>query len=297
CIAMSAIFERFNEADEPSRFTKYHSLYDFKSNQNPELLLNPEISKILNIEKTFQVGCGAVGSSFDYLLSLMNVSGELHLIDYDSIEVENLCSSLLFNANDAFNKIKKIDSSNFCLKKVHGLNVKVHDCDYNDFISSSNYLDNYPDSILCFANEKNVWSTIQYNLPPIVFHATTTPNWGVNFGRHIPIKEWCIVCRFGLENYKYTPICSGAKIANDSSNKEIFGVLPFLSPTAAILTLAELIKLKTYSDYPINNNFVQFMVKMNSEFNLLQMGKKISCPVCSTQGLDDYPNKIKLLLG
>lgn len=293
CLGASAIFERVIKSNESVQFTKYYSLFDFKSSENLKTLSNPIISKTLDIGKICQVGCGAVGSSFNYFLSLLNVSGFIHLIDFDFIEVENLCSSLLFKANDAIEKRKKVHSCKHFLDKIEGIEVEPHESDYSEYIAESNYFENYPDLILCFANERNIWSTIQHNQPPIVYHATTTPNWGINFGRHIPFKEWCIVCRFGTVNYEYTPVCSNVKISNESDEKEVFGVLPFLSPAGAILTLAELIKFKNYSNYPVNDNFTQFMFKVGAEFRSLQMEQKSSCPICSTQEIDDYSKNMK----
>lgn len=295
CLGASIIFERFIDSKKPVPFTKHYSLYDFQSSSNCETLLNPIISQTLNIGNIYQVGCGAVGSSFSYLLKLLNVSGSIQLIDFDTVEVENLCSSLLFNANDAFAVSKKVEICENILSKIPGLKPEPHDCDYSEFINKSDYIEKYPELILCFANERSIWSTIQHNLPPIVYHATTTPNWGINFGRHIPLKEWCIVCRFGTENYEYTPVCSNAVINHDTNEKEVLGVLPFLSPASAILTLAEVIKLRNYSSYPINNNFIQFMVKVGAEFRSLQMSKKPSCPICSMQEKEDYTNDMRRL--
>ena len=117
-----------------------------------------------------------------------------------------------------------------------------------------------------------------------MLHATTTPNWGVNFGRHIPLKEWCIVCRFGVEQSKATPTCAESVLKQTEEKKEVLGVLPFLSPAAAAITLAVLIRLNTGSDVPGENfHQLQFKSLATLSFKQQQRSKREDCPVCSNQ--------------
>jgi len=125
------------------------------------------------------------------------------------------------------------------------------------------------------ANERNVWSTIQHNYPPLVLHATTTANWGINLGRHLPFQDWCIVCRFGIDNYETVPVCSQVEINTGEQEEDILGILPFLSNAGAILLLSEIIKSRN-EEYNLSKaNFTQFSMKPcnTSGFVSLEMKK------------------------
>lgn len=298
CSGIALLFKNYNENTTIKSFIKWYSSYDFKSSNITSLLQNPEIPINIDIGKIFQIGCGAVGSSLDYFLSLTNLRGRIFLIDYDHIKIENICSSLIFNYHDATEKFMKIVACKKRLIKNKLLDVVDYEGDYSSFIKSIDYFnDQYPDTILCLANERNVWSTIQSNLPPVVYHATTSPNWVVNFGRHIPQKDWCIVCRFGIDNYDYTPKCSTGIIKETVDKSEPhLGTLPFLAPTAAVLILSELIKKNCYQNYPLSpENFIQFSMNFDemNEFILIKKNKLESCQVCRSQSLTEYPDSFK----
>jgi hypothetical protein len=166
--------------------------------------------------------------------------------------------------------------------------------DYGEFIAKNGFLNLAPDLILCLANEKNIWATIQYNLPPLVFHATTTMNWAVNFGRHIPRKEWCLLCRFSkdLDN-RSQPVCGEVGLNRGSEQKEsVLGVLPFLSTTAAVLVLAEMAKMNI-KEYPVSKDFVEFSTRnLGAPFITVQRTAEEEC-VCNEQSLDVYQKEIR----
>jgi hypothetical protein len=295
CLAQASLFRIILNLEDETSFNKWFSLYDFQqSDFDPQLLISPALSQDINLGKIFQIGCGAVGSSFDFILSLTKIKGNIALIDYDSVDPSNLISSLLFVKKDALDRIKKIDACKSLLDKTSCKPLPFNG-DYTGFISSINYSDNYPDLILCFANEHNVWSTIQNNYPPIVLHATTTPNWGLNFGRHIPLKEWCIVCRFGVNQFSSTPVCAEGEIQADIKDEiPKLGVLPFLSSASATLVFAELLKLNMAAGKD-PDNFIQLGMKSshNLTFQSLQMPKKTDCAICSIQYEDIYTLYIK----
>ena len=122
----------------------------------------------------------------------------------------------------------------------------------------------------------------------------TTPNWAINFGRHIPKKEWCIMCRFGKEiEYEFTPNCGEGEFKPETTaGKPIQGVLPFSSPSAAVLILAEMAKMPS-TNYPVNEDFVEFsMRKLGLDFLTLQRGPEEGC-ICNDQSTDLYPVEVK----
>ena len=291
CLGDAALLRKAIGMDPTLSNEKWYSLYSFESSQRRIELLNPKKYSGINCGRILQVGCGAVGSSLDYLLSLTTHEGEIVLLDFDNVEISNCNRSLAFHANDAFQSRSKVD---VCCKtlKLNNVSTTGFHGSFKDYVSAGGFLDIPPDVLLCLANEQNIWSDIQNNFPPIVLHATTTPNWGVNFGRHIPKKEWCIMCRFSKEiDNSYTPICSEVEIDNKKETP-ILGVLPFLSPTAAVLILAELGKMSLL-DFPVNNNFIEYSMKQgNSQFISYQMDADKLC-ICQEQTIDDYPDGIK----
>ena len=194
CLGSSILFQRAINENEKF-YPSWHDLFTLRHDQTYSNFQTREFPKILDLGIVHQLGCGAVGSSLDYLISFTRAKGKFVLIDSDAVDYSNCNRSLSFSAYDAVVKSSKTDICKNVLL-VSGLDVESHPLKYADF--TSKYTDKLldVDLILCLANEDNIWSSIQVQLPPITLHATTTPSWGVNFGRHIPISEWCILCRF-----------------------------------------------------------------------------------------------------
>lgn len=299
----SEIFSQYLGLNQPELFESYHSLFDLKKDNSPNDLLNPRVNNKLNFGRIQQIGCGAVGSNFDYLLSIINPNLEIDLVDFDTIEIPNTSSSLLFGCKDVLKgkEVKKVDRCHDLLDNCSNIISHKTDGDYSDFDSNRNKIDpsenKYPDVVLCFANERNVWSSIQYNEPPVVLASTTSSNWGVNFFRHIPFTERCIVCTFGTKQNQFKPICSQGVEVTEKGEEEKLGSLPFLSLSAAVLVLAELIKLNITkeNEYPINGNFSQidFKTIKKTQFLSLQIGKSEECSVCKFQNELNYREDFK----
>ena len=191
---------------------------------------------------------------------------------------------MAFLENDAKKESLKVDVCESALKESK-LKIYKHEGDYSSYIKSINYSEQYPDLILCLANERNIWSSIQHNYPPTVLHATTTSSWGINLGRHFPLYDGCIVCRFGVNINNYVPLCGSAVVERQGEIKEEkHGVLPFLSPAAAVLIFAELIKLNIGSVTP-TKNFSEFSMRtsISSDFVNSFLPRRLNCPICSQQ--------------
>lgn len=290
CLINAELFRVANELSELQEFQDWYSLYDFEHENSPSRLSNPSIPSKIDLGIIHQIGCGAIGSSFDYLLGFCDWRINLSLIDFDKIEPHNCSSSLIFSFDQSDQNIKKIDACSEYLVKS-GQQNSSYFMAYGDFLISQN---SSPDVVLCFANENAVWSNIQNNYPPIVFHATTNKNWGTNFGRHIPIKEWCIMCRFEEEvESNFIPVCAeGEIVSKNDTIEEVLGILPFLSVMSSVITLAEVAKLG-YPNYPINENFIEFSSKIRSGiFMKYQLGPK-PCYVCRDQDPNIYKQILK----
>jgi hypothetical protein len=292
CLGVAEIFRQAVGLPSRNSYSRWYSLFDLERDENPTQLSNPQCHSQLDLGRIYQIGCGAVGSSLDFIFSFTNLKSELFLIDYDKVDFTNCNRSLCLNPLDVIHGRYKVDVCSEVLKSSRFQPLPFVGS-YGEFVGRGYFLDNPPDIILCLANEQNVWSCIQHNYPPLVLHATTTPNWGLNFGRHIPLKEWCIMCRFGDEIvHEFTPECStGYLEVAGNKNESALGVLPFLSTAGAILILSELAKLGK-SEYPVNKNFIQFSMRTpEGSFVKMQRHRKEGC-ICSEQTLELYPSQI-----
>ena len=291
CLGVAELFRQATGLPSSGEPTWY-SLYDYSRSTDPATCSCPDYVGSFDFGRIQQIGCGAVGSSLDLLLSFTEWRGTIDLIDFDKVEFTNCNRSLTFSAYDAVNGRKKVDA---CADVFKGnLNPIIFDGTYIDFVNAGKFGDSPPDLILCLANEQNVWSTIQNNFPPLTLHATTTPNWAVNFGRHIPKKEWCILCRFADSvEHNFTPVCAEGVVKKATEKEEaVLGVLPFLSTTAAVLILAEMAKLSLLN-YPINDDFIEFSTKVpDSEFQQLQRKPDTNCE-CTKQPVLEHLAKSK----
>ena len=186
CLGVAQIFEHAVGNNRSIEYQKWLSLFDFgMSVHHPCRLQNPEFATDFDYGEVHQIGCGAVGSSLDALISLTGWKIDLWLIDHDVVNYSNCNRSLPFSFHDALQEKHKVD---VCGKILENMNR--HICavpkTYYEFTGEESFAERRPDLVLSLANENNVWSTIQDNYPPIVIHAATTQSWGINLGRHIP---------------------------------------------------------------------------------------------------------------
>ena len=273
CMAVSILF-KLCASKTIDAFQSWVSLYDYdinyETNQN---LCNPDTSSTLDLGNICQIGCGAIGSSLDYLLHLTTHSANINLIDMDTVEVLNCGASLLFTADHADKIMKKSD---VCEKlfKDSTFDVNSFPKSYQEFTNLDMYGTYNPDIILCLANEQNIWATIQDKIPPLVLHATTTPTWGINFGRHIPTMDSCIMCRFSEKlNTRFESLCG--TVDDTQNNMEDNSVLSFLPPAAATMMLAELLKINKQN--PTTKNFHYCTLPLEHEIIRIKDKFNISC--------------------
>ncbi len=295
CLGCSELFRRAINREPMQEQEQWYSLWDFKKSLNISELKNAPYNNNWEFGHTHQPGCGAVGSSFDYLLALTNWSGSVDLIDFDIVDYSNYNRALPFTAYQAIDKVAKANVCSDILKANPKISCRKFLCDYSEYIKQGSFLKPPPDLILCLANQGTIWPDIQHNYPPIVLHATTTTNWGVNFGRHIPKKEWCILCRFSDETkrlHRFTPECGKGTVAEGNGSVPILGVLPFLSPMGAILLLAEMAKM-AFSEYPVNSNFLDFSFRTSVGNFLPSAGQINDDCICRHQEINTYLGSIK----
>jgi hypothetical protein len=160
---------------------------------------------------------------------------------------------------------------------------------YNEFTNDPAHAHQQSDIILCFANEHDIWSSMQNSYPPVVFHATTSRSWGVNVGRHIPQKEACLMCTFQdyLHTGHKTECAKGLiEVETEQGTETHDGTLPFLSPAAAILTLASLTKL--LSGQISKANSLEFGMRTANGRFMTDFNGPHQCFLCKNQHPDDW---------
>jgi hypothetical protein len=109
---------------------------------------------------------------------------------------------------------------------------------------------------LPLANEFGVRSSMAQRVPPLMIQGSTTQNWGVNFGRHIPGRDECLAERFAGLASDSKFMCATGEALDDSGNKAD-AALPFLSFLAGLLVAVDMIRLGI-AGYPQVPNFGGF---------------------------------------
>jgi hypothetical protein len=285
CLANAELF-RYLIGEKPYSYTKWYSLW------TNEVFDTAPVGEAFGMEfsptdfgRIHLIGCGAIGSSFAFLFPYSKCIAQFLLVDPDEVEDHNTSSSLLFNFNHAATHQAKVELCVNYLKDA-GIYAEPFRDDYNKFEydHASEGL-RAADIILCFANENDIWSTIQYLYPPLCFHATTSKSWGIHIGRHIPLVDNCIMCTFeGLIKVNDTLICAAAEIATvveDGHEERHTAILPFLAPAAALVAFCELFKTATGTEK--NENTVIFNMQSSEGIFVSQEGKFGGCYICKTQ--------------
>ncbi len=226
------------------------SLLNFERSTSPKL--RAPLSGPVNIGNAQLIGVGSVGSAAIYLLRMIPLQGYLTLIDHDPVEIENLNRSPLFGVSD-IDKSKVVVGAEYL---TGHLPTEAFPGLYSDFIGARRRKPGDVDIVLPFANDYGVRYQIENNFPPLQVYGTTTPSWGINYHRHIPLTSDCSVCRFPELGGQVQFVCSTAKIPTPNDNS-VDAALPFLSVGAAVLAVADLIKLQM-PGYPFTPNFAFF---------------------------------------
>jgi hypothetical protein len=247
CLGVAELFKRAVN----SRYIFEPYYFDVFSLKTSSVRLEPVgFPGDLAVGKTLMIGAGSVASAFAYCARILRFSCDLTAIDHDIVKILN------FNRSPIFGK------STFELPKPSaieafldgsGINVRPYSKDFSAFLKEFPGVAHQHDIWLPLANEFNVRWIIQNNFPPLMVHGSTSSNWAVNFGRHIPGIGDCLVDRYPVET---APVaCSKGAIAVDS--RPVDAALPFLSFFAGLLIAADLVRLKM-PGYPHVPNFAQF---------------------------------------
>lgn len=229
------------------------------------------------------VGAGSVGSALAYVIKIIAPHGELAVVDDDKVKIENFNRSPIFGVgNLGLSKAQAIETF---LKDV--LSVKSYDKDWNSFLEICPDRKTMPfDVWIAVANEKNVRAAMQNAFPPLMIHASTGRNWLVNFGRHIPFRDDCLLDRFPSSANEAQMKCSMVQVALPEGTVD--AALPFLSFLAGVLIAADLVRLNL-PGYPQTPNHCFFGFSDKFVANGWDRSAYENC-ICRKQSFDIWSN-------
>jgi len=243
--------------------------------------LGPETGRI-DIGRVLMVGAGSVGSATTYCMNLAGVSCDLTVVDGDAVKIENLNRSPVFGkGNFGANKAEAVAQSIIGSR----ISAKAFPGWWSEFAAKTTPLANRYDVWLPLANEHGVRWSMQNNIPPILIHATTGKNWGVNHGRHIYGLDDCLADRFPEEVATESLTCSTGEVSTPDG--QVDAALPFVSLFAGLQVTAELTRLQM-PGYPQLANFG--LVDFGGPMDVIQLfnkGPRAGC-VCTSVSPEVY---------
>ncbi len=232
----------------------------------------------LAVGEILMVGAGSVGSSAAYCARLSGLSGSIETVDRDTVKVENLNRSPVFGkSNLGLSKAEAV------ARFLAGSNLRATAVPawWDEYITGRPRSSFKFDVWLPLANEFGVRLAMQHSVPPLMIHASTTSNWGVNHARHLPGRDDCLADRFPGDTPALDLACSTGQVKIDEASVD--AALPFASLFAGLLIVAELVRLQL-SDYPHIPNFA--LLDWYGSLDVIQAWNRIprdGC-ICRDQG-------------
>lgn len=216
----------------------------------------PTLPQDLSIGQTLMTGAGSVASSALFFGDLFGLRASIDLVDSDLTKIENFARSPIFGR------------ASYRQRKVHALAQRLagsglvlrpfptwwHEADLSPTLKGY-------DLVLPLANEHGIRWELQNRVPPLMVHASTGRNWNVNFARHIPGRDDCLVDRFEGLHEKPTFRCAEGNVALGGPTA-VDAALPFLSFFAGLLVATDLVRL-ALPDYPQTPNFAHYSFRAN----------------------------------
>ncbi|MHB8636746.1 MAG: ThiF family adenylyltransferase [Fimbriimonadaceae bacterium] len=245
------------------------SLWDFSSPNSD----GPELCEI-DLGRVLLVGTGAVGGAICYLWPMMRFQSDAFVIvDADRIAYSNLNRVPLFFA-DQWNELKTDATKQY-------LQAWDLDCDAVPLAySSAGQFANQFDLVIPVADEENVRWEIQSQIPPVMIHASTGPDWDAHSGRHIPFVDDCLGCRFPTGSPKTG--CATGGLAAGAENPESTpqtGALPFLSLISGTMAAASIARSCSKGVTP-DNHHVLYLNAAQPRFKCYERIRRAGCPKC-----------------
>jgi hypothetical protein len=206
----------------------------------------------IDVGKVLMVGAGSVGSAAAYCARIAGLRGSIDILDRDRVKVENFNRSPIFG-RATFGLTKADTVAGFLAGSA--LSATPVPEWWDEFVQRRRRLFFDYDVWLPLANEFGVRHAMQHSVPPLMIHASTTANWGVNHGRHVPGRDDCLADRFPAEVSAHQLTCATGQV--EIANVSVDAALPFASMFAGLLIAADLVRAQL-PDYPQVPNFALF---------------------------------------
>jgi hypothetical protein len=198
------------------------------------------------------VGAGSVGSAVAYITATCGFTGQFTVIDLDEVKVENFNRSPLFGRATYGGRKAAVVAEAL---RASGSTANGFDRNWNEFVATHSMCDFRGGVWVPVADEQNVRWSIQHNFPPLAVQASTSPNWTVNLGRHLPGLDDCLLCRFPVAPPDESSLgCSTASVPVPGA-PAVSAALPFVALLAGVLVVAELARLTVDPPAPDRPNW------------------------------------------
>lgn len=250
------------------------SLFDFRASPLDGPESHPEPPSEIDLGRSLMVGAGMLGSSTLYLLRTMRLAGALSLIDHDIVKMENLNRSPMLRFEMV--GLPKAEAG-AAYMQGSGMAVIPYVGTYDEYIRDYGRRPNSIDLVFPLANEFNVRQAIEHNYPPLMIYGTTTMDWGANFGRHIPLKEDCLSCRYPNPVADPTLACGQGTVTLPDQVQPVDVALPFVPIFSAAMLVAEVLK-SHIPGYPHNGNFA--FVDLKGDLTVIDHRKRVPTAGC-----------------
>ena len=275
CIATSEIFKSMLGVDAGIDDCVRFSMFDYSIDSTDST--NPNLPSSIDLGYVQMVGCGAIGSAVGFFLSMLPVRGRVTLIDYDRVEISNLNRCPTFTINDV-GKMKLNSLAEF----FTGIEIEIDyfPSTYSDFVAKLGVSD--PDVVLSLVDRNRPRHEIQMNMPRQIQYAATG-EWVFSIGRHKALEDDCHICRFPEVEEEEDEECAIVDITPSISpyvNEEFAASVSFVSSTAALFLVSELIKLRLFGSSP-TENFLQYDMSLPLQTIRQYQRKRSEGCVCS----------------
>jgi len=232
CLGVAQVFKI---ASEPQGQRLRSGVFDMCSLSWTDTIPPPRRWEAFALGRLLLVGAGSVGSAVAYVLHLAQATADLTVVDKDRVGIENLNRSPLFGM-----QVIGLPKVTALTRALTGSTVRVAPVDawWDEFVTASDT--GVFDIWLPLANERGVRWSMQHNIPPLMIHASTGVNGGVNFGRHIPGRGDCLIERFP-DTVSAPLACATSPVPTPQG--AIDAALPFASVFAGLLVVADLARL------------------------------------------------------
>ena len=288
CIATGETFKNMLGIDVGIEDNICFSTFDYSIEATEPV--NPNLPSSIDIGYIQVVGCGALASGVIFFLSMLPVKGRATLIDYDLVELSNLNRCPTFTTSDVGKM--KVDALTDFLTGTH-IKIESFPGKYSEFVDKHGA--GYPDMVLSLVDRNRPRHEIQMNMPSLILYAATG-EWTFSIGRHKALEDDCHICRFPdverdngeCATVRITPLIS------PEVKEEFAASVSFVSSTAALFLVSELLKIRLFGRSP-TKNFLQLDMSLPlQKIRQYQRKRSKGCVCTETWFQEAYRRRLNL---